>query len=710
MTRTERAFLCGITLLAAGATARAEIPVDMSGYREGPGVTVRREGETIAVAWPTGRGESGRLVLDLRLGEPLVASMGLSGGPGEDIVILKGVDPLTTVTVGSRVGTNDRPPGMSAFNTFFDAPAKRPHQAYKARLDLKRASVTGGGPRATVVLGDLAAGPFAGTLQFTVYAGSRLVHVEAVMSTTEADRAYLYDAGLVASSPSWRWVSWVDTEGALRREEVKDGASDRPIRVRHRAIMAEADQGAVACFPPPHRFFTPRDLTDNLADVWTGRGHRGLEDRPGFGVRGSETGGGGYAPWFNAPPGTEQRMGVFYLLARGPGHDALREALRYTRADRFAELPGYRTFTTHWHMAIAVAAMKEIAAGRRTMPDFVKMFRDLNVNIVHLAEFHGDGHPGDPGPVRLAELRAMFDECRRLSGRSTLFLPGEEANAYLGPRDPKTPQGHWLYLFPRPVTWTMKRAKGEPFIEDRPRVGRIYHVGNRDDMARLLEEVQGLAWTAHPRIKASNWTPDAYKDEPFFKSPNWLGAAWKAMPADLSRERLGDRALDLLDDMANWGDRKYVLGEVDVFKIDHTHELYGHMNVNYLKLDRAPRFGEDWTPILDALRNGRFFVTTGEVLLRSFTVAGKDGGETVSAGRPEVKFELEWTFPMRFAEVVSGDGAKVYRERIDLGDTGPFGRRTLSLTPDLTGRRWVRVAAWDVAGNGAFSQPVWLAP
>ncbi len=75
-----------------------------------------------------------------------------------------------------------------------------------------------------------------------------------------------------------------------------------------------------------------------------------------------------------------------------------------------------------------------------------------------------------------------------------------------------------------------------------------------------------------------------------------------------------------------------------------------------------------------------------------------------------MKFELEWTFPMRFAEVVSGDGAKVYRERIDLGETGPFGRRTVTLAPDLTGRRWARVAAWDVAGNGAFSQPVWLEP
>ena len=56
-----------------------------------------------------------------------------------------------------------------------------------------------------------------------------------------------------------------------------------------------------------------------------------------------------------------------------------------------------------------------------------------------------------------------------------------------------------------------------------------------------------------PRIKASNWTPDIYRDEDFYLSDHWLGAAWKAMPADLSHDRLGRRVLDLLDDMANWG-------------------------------------------------------------------------------------------------------------------------------------------------------------
>jgi hypothetical protein len=257
----------------------------------------------------------------------------------------------------------------------------------------------------------------------------------------------------------------------------------------------------------------------------------------------------------------------------------------------------------------------------------------------------------------------------------------------------------------------MKRAPGQPFVETEAPYGRVYHVGDRADMVRLLRDEHGLAWTAHPRIKASNWAPDAYRDADYFRDPLWLGGAWKAMPADLSSPRLGTRVLDLLDDMANWGARKYVPGEVDVFKIDHTHELYGHMNVNYLTLDRAPRFDDDWSPVLDALRSGRFFVTTGEVLLTEFAVGGRPGGSTLTLpadGRPGLTLGLRWTFPLRFAEVISGDGSKVYRERVDLSDTRAFGSKTLTLRPDLSGRTWVRVEAWDVATDGAFSQPVWL--
>ncbi len=138
------------------------------------------------------------------------------------------------------------------------------------------------------------------------------------------------------------------------------------------------------------------------------------------------------------------------------------------------------------------------------------------------------------------------------------------------------------------------------------------------------------------------------------------------------------------------------------------------MNVNYVRLDRAPRYDEGWKSVLDSLRDGRFFVTMGEVLIPEFAVAGKGSGSTVElpskGAHAGVHALLRWTFPLRFAELISGDGVRVHRQRIDLSNTEPFGARELRLEADLNGKRWVRLEAWDIACNGAFTQPVWLKP
>ncbi|HVW62816.1 MAG TPA: hypothetical protein VHC48_22345, partial [Puia sp.] len=161
--------------------------------------------------------------------------------------------------------------------------------------------------------------------------------------------------------------------------------------------------------------------------------------------------------------------------------------------------------------------------------------------------------------------------------------------------------------------------------------------------------------------------------------------------------RLGKRALDLMDDMNNWGLPKRLLAEADLFTIDQANEMYGHMNVNYLRLDTLPVFDKGWGVILETLRKGAFFSSTGEVLIPSFSV---DGGKAV--------FTVEWTFPLQFAELVSGDGEKVYRQRVDLSDTGAFGKKTFHLSFDRRGRKWVRLEVWDVAADGAFTQVVEL--
>jgi hypothetical protein len=707
-------------LLAAGALAGLAAPA-APGAEDPPRAYVTTAPDRITLTWPVAEGPeapAGRLVLDLRRDRPLVAELGVLDAAGTPRTRIEAVEPVAFVTVGTRVGTPGRPPDMSPFNEFFDSPARRPHETFRTVREAQGWSRVeeSQGRRRSVELGPIAAGPFRGHWRFTVYAGCALMKLEAVLTTDRPDAAFLYDLGLVAAEAAPRALHWIDTEGERQRAEPPAAAPDRALKVRHRLVVAEGAAGAIALFPPPHQYFFPRDYTDNLAHAWYGTGHRGREGRFGVGIRQAETGGGAFSPWFNAPPGTDQRLAMFLLPAATPDA-AIAEALRFTRSDRYADLPGYKTFASHFHMAVAMAALERKAKGQPdTIPDFVRMFKAMNVDILHLAEFHGDGHPQDPGETRLRELAAMFAECRRLSDEELLVLPGEEANVHFGVSRPGQHPGHWVYLFPKEVAWIMKRSPGEAFATTGPDGHLVYRVGDAAEMRRLLEIERGLAWTSHPRIKASAWAPDAYKDEPYFRSDRWLGAAWKAMPADLSHGKLGVRVLDLLDDMADWGARKQVLGEADVFKLDHTHELFGHMNVNYVKLDRLPRYPEGWGSLLDSLRAGRFFVTTGEVLIPRFTVGGLESGGVLTLpadGGVEILAEVEGTFPLAFADIVTGGGEEG-RFRVTLGlegdDPPAFAKLSLKLSPDLTGQTWVRLEVWDVAGNGAFTQPVWLVP
>lgn len=122
-----------------------------------------------------------------------------------------------------------------------------------------------------------------------------------------------------------------------------------------------------------------------------------------------------------------------------------------------------------------------------------------------------------------------------------------------------------------------------------------------------------------------------------------------------------------------------------------------------MKIGRLPGPTEDWTPILTAIRNGDFWVTTGEVLITDYSVVGTGNARTVQA-------TLEWTYPLEFVEVVSGNGKTVDRKIVRATDVLPHATKTFSIPFDAAGRSWVRFAAWDSAGNGAFVQPMWLNP
>lgn len=702
---------CGFATGVARADDAAVVP-DLSGLNPHSLVSVKADGERLIVSWPTADAESARLTLRLVPGRPVVEELSISDLKGDHReTILKDADPVVGMTVGSREQGRNRPPGMSVFNEFFDNPHTRPSKRHDGVFKLTESKAESDGQRATIRFNGLKIGPFQGEWRISAFAGSRLVKIEAVVKTDRDRVAFVYDAGIVSGSFEGGKIAWTGTDGEF--VENVDVVPDnwKPIAVRHRAIGVEVGGGSLVVTPPPHQFFFPRDFTNNVHTVAYGHDS---SHRVGLGIRQDVTGGGSFVPWFNAPPNTEQHLAMFLHVAKGSARDGLKAMLKYTHDDRFPAMPGRITYTSHYHMAITAAAMKAKTEGKTLdpSPDYARMFKAMNVNAVHLGEFHGDGHQYDPGPLRLPELKAMFDECRRMSDDTLLMIPGEEVARFLGVGGPGRESGHWMSLFPKPVYWVLDRKPDRPFVEDDPVYGKVYRVGDAADVQKVLDAEHGLAWTAHARIKASSWAPDAFFDKPYFKADTFLGAAWKAMPADLSRDRLGWRGLDLLDDMANLGLKKYLPGEVDVFTLDHTHELYGHMNINYLDIANLPTFDGGWASILDALRAGSFFTTTGEVLIRDFTFGGVKSGATVKlqpGGQQKFKLSIEWTYPLAFAEVIVGDGKTVHRQRIALKGTTAFGEMSIEgVLPVVEGAKWIRLEVWDVAANGAYTQPIWL--
>lgn len=700
-----RHLLLFITLLLPLFAAAQLPPLVQSGFDTAGGFELSTTADSLTLTWQAPEGEA-HITLQFipRRGNnaaaPLIREIGVNG-----VAALSGVDPNYLFWVGDRDLEL-----RGGWEIFFDRVPTRPYAVEKGYLIPAAVTVSSASGRATIEIAGLNSTHFSGSLAFQLYQDSPFVHMEARVTTERPATAFLYHVGLAKPDTAGHTLEWIDAQDISHSEPVQTGTAD-VYQTRYRSMALSSVNGSLVISPFPHQYLYPLDFADNYGYNWAGNEYLDMIDGYAWGVRQPPMGDRRYVPWVNAPPGTLQKLGVLLFVSGRPGLENLKVVKRYTRNDSFKPLPGYKTLTSHYHHEHAldfISMQREqntngIPEGLED-PEFVQFFKRMGVDMVHMAEFHNGRTPVMETEERLAELQVMHSEFARLSTDDFLLIPGEEPNVHLG--------SHWLSLFPKPVNWVLNRNAEQPFEHEVSGVGKVYHVGSAEDVLKLFEAENGLAWTAHPRVKGSTGFPDNYQSSAFFNSDIFLGGAWKAMPADYSRDRLGWRVLNLQDDMANWGNRKYILGEVDIFKIYNDYELFGAMNINYLKLDAIPKFADGWQPVLDALRSGAFFVSTGEVLIPNFTVAGKASGEIIRAATigsaPQIEVELEWTYPLAYLEIISGDGTQVFRERVDLPDTRDFGKQTLRLPADLTNKKWLRVEVWDIARNGAFTQPVWI--
>lgn len=671
---------------------RAQSPVDLSGFNKKGEAKVSVQGTVLTLKWPAGNKALAELQLDLANNNPLFKTISLNNKQ-----IASGLDPAFILTVGKRDLIS-----QNGWNIFFDKVPKKPYKAHNLTFSKNNASVRSEGAHTIVRISEMNAPSFTGDLEITVYNGSPLFNTAAVITTQVDSTAILFDAGLVTKKQAWENIAWSDTKEQLQQAKANLNEISKNLEVKYRTVIGENANGSLALFPPPHQYFYPLDEAFNLKFTWYGKNYRNMIPDFGIGIRQELEGDKRFVPWFNSPPGTRQRLNFFCLLNTDKAQAALNEVKKFTNADAYVPLPGYKTMASHFHNEFI---MNVVMAGKPIPenPNFVQVFKRTGVDIVHLGEFHYTAHPKGPDEQRLKELHALFQQCERLSDSTFLLLPGEEPNEFFG--------GHWMNFFPKSVYWIMSRKPDMPFVTDDSTYGKVYRIADKNEMLKLLEAEKGLAWTAHARTKGSTGYPDKYKEEAFFKSDRFMGAAWKDIPADLSTSRLSNRVLQLLDDMNNWGLKKHIIAESDLFTIEPENEMYAHLNVNYLQLDKLPTYKQGWQPVLDAMQNGKFFSGTGEVLLPSFTVNGKGSGETVQLpanGKATIKLDIRWTFPLNFAEVISGDGKQVYREKVNLNYTTAFGKKQLTIPVNLKNRTWVRVEVWDAAVNGAFTQSVYL--
>jgi hypothetical protein len=735
----------------AGAAAQ-ELQCDLSAYKAQDELKAQMKAGALELTWQGERGDQLRASFIIRGGQPMVKELAVRKTGGSWIVLGQNLTPEFEVTSGVRRLSEQQMAPLRDLKVeftpevvekekwfaFWDAPLvvpgrpgtnmglpRKPEEIHRnwATFHSNSCQVKTDGARIEVTFPGFEAGLFSGALQYTVYRGTNLLRQEAIAKTNEPSVAYKYVSGLkgfpIADDTR---VVWRDTARGWQHYGFGGAVNRDPVGLvaRNRLGILEANGGSLAFLPPSHKFFWSREIETNLGYVYyrkdgatsfsvgarqpdreIGAKPWGISDEVWNRRVGEARGDLNNFALYNAPPGTLQRMAMYFYLSATDSHTTQQQVMAFTHDDVYKPLPGYKVLVSHFHFHF-----NEQLTDAGTMdlePTWLPVFRQLGINIAILADFHSDSHPADTGTVRLNEQKVYFEGCERMSDRDMLLIPGEEPDANFG--------GHYMFVFPKSLYFThvkepAKGPAGQPFSENLAPYGQVYHTTTAATELDLLKKEQGLVWQTHPRTKGSAGYPDATRERDFFQSDRFLGGSFQSLPVDLSQQRLCEqRCLGLLDDMNNWGATraaaKYMIAEGDTYMKYPDDETFPQLVVNYVKLNAVPKYGDGWSPVLEAMRAGDYFVTSGEVLLHSSAIEGSGAKRTFVA-------EAEWTFPPEFAELVWGDGDKVDRQVIRLSDKAPFSSQKFHIPFDTAGKKWVRFAVWDSAGNGAFTQPVHL--
>ncbi len=734
-------------------TAQTETTFDLSGYDDQSGFRVYQSDQVLDIRWNGGDQDDLAMQFSIAEGAPVIRRWSIRSGKGDEQIVAMNVRPQLRIVSGVRRITQQQTEPLEEmgraitndvidrhkWDAFWDAPlvtgdrsintrkssipaaksfANHPGMPRKesevlrapTRWHCDRCIVESNGARLSIRFPGVEAGLFSGYLQFDLFRGCNLVRQMAVMETEHPSVAMKYDAGLTAMpiNPASRIVY---RDLANQWQDYRFGSpihqQDVIVHAANRTLAFESDSGSLAVLPPPHSFYWARETARNLG---YGYYRKLTTDTCSFGIRQAEA---EIEPEFeqnfalyNARPGRPQYLPVFYVISAGDGTSAIDSAMRFTNADRFRSLPGYKVMGHHYHVGL-VQRLESTGGFARRIND-VEAVKAAGIDIYSIVDGVRGSARHDRGIEFVHALADYYQAARMQSDSDFLLAPNDENST--GGRPPFL-GGHYDLIFSHPVFWRPRRDPDETLYELHERYGRIYHIGSAADLMEMCELENILVSMPHPNAKRSTGYPEAILDEPHFLNERYfsLGYRW-GMGIDASERRLGEYRFQTLWDQTN--NRLVELGRKPKFALaisevrsDHTQrgkppwdDVYGVSPVNHVRLEQIPPV-DQMGPLVDSLRQGNYFVTSGEVLIPSCSVT-RDG-DTI-----QVRAEVQWTFPLDFVEVVWGDGETVRRKVVKATDLPAFSHHEFKIQLDADHIRWVRFAAWDCATNGAMTQPV----
>ncbi|MBR2668642.1 MAG: hypothetical protein IKE36_02455 [Solobacterium sp.] len=628
---------------------------------------------------------------------------------GEKKVLAEKIHPQYKIITGVRTKINpQREKGLAPgeeldfqWDTYSDDPMSRKKEVAEANATFATTTLSyeKSGNRQTVTFDGFTCGKFSGGFALNFFEGTNLIRAEAVASTEEDGVAYFYHGGfdnfkndkLYYVTPKKREV----IENPAPRTNSGPDRDRQRVQARGRVLTLQQPNGAVAVMPNPHRFIWGGQTENNvgynyyiLSKDWktVAIGVRHNKEQEHFNVR---------WPLYNAKPGTIQKMNFFLVVNSEGIYDCRNMAMKYTNHDHLRKLNGYQRLGSHMHIASQAAFARDF---RKQRP-WELALKEVGFDIFSPADFWAEGRNDDNKEGRKSDLERYNLESTYVSTPDFLLVTGEELAVMGKDKEKQLIPYHFMIWPSHHMLYSRWRDDDQEFAEKLPDGRTYYHLKSAADVIKMCELEDCFIQMPHPDTKANDGLPYDSKETNWQTSDRWIGCGARMLPADNSVKTMFSGRTDRVwNDLNNWYDRPiYMMSELDTYtkveECEEDWEQYPMINCTYVELDHIPS-SENWQELVDALRQGRHFYSTGEILIEESEL--KDG---------HAEATFSWTFPLIDAELVYSDGENVQSVVIPLEDTTPYGRKTISFDFPK-GMKWARVLATDIAGNSAFGMPV----